>query len=122
MRTKTIEAATLAEYTVAAPVTIVEYQPGNGTRYPIHITDLRHGLNAAPPATNAYAGHGAWYVAIYTMGHGTCMLVSDTGGYLSPDYVASKLKVSEGDAVVLAEIIAKHTGRTALDASVDVAS
>ena len=34
----------------------------------------------------------------------------------------SKLKVSGGDAVVLAEIIARYTGRTALDASVDVAS
>ena len=50
------------------------------------------------------------------------MLVADNGGYLAPSYVAAKLKVSEGDAVVLAEIIARYTGRTADDASVDVAS
>jgi hypothetical protein len=42
------------------------------------------------------------------------MTVADTGGYLAPSYVAAKLKVSEGDAVVLAEIIARYTGRTAL--------
>jgi hypothetical protein len=122
MRTKSIETAIVAEFTNAAPVTVIEYQPGNGTRYSVHITDLRAHLDAAPPALNAYAGHGAYYVALYTEGHGTCMTVADTGGYLSPDYVAAKLKVSEGDAVVLAELIARYTGRTALVASVDVAS
>ena len=122
MRTKSIETAIVAEFTNAAPVTVLEYQPGNGTRYSIHITDLRSHLDGAPPALNAYAGHGAWYVALYTEGYGTCMLVADNGGYLAPSYVASKLKVSEGDAGVLAEIIARYTGRTALDASVDVAS
>lgn len=122
MRTKTIEDSIKAEHTAPANVTVIEYQPGNGTRYSIHITDMRAHLNGAPPAVNAYAGHGAWYVALYTEGHGTCMLVADTGGYLAPAYVASKLKVSEGDAVVLAEIIARYTGRTADDASVDVAS
>jgi hypothetical protein len=118
MRKDSIKAA----HTSPAPVTVLEYQPGNGTRYLIHVTDLRAHLNGAPPAVNAYAGHGAYFVALYTAGHGTCMTVADTGGYLSPDYVASKLKVGEGDALVLAEIIAKYTGRTALDASVDVAS
>jgi len=122
MRTKSIETAIVAEHTAPAPVTVLEYQPGNGTRYHLHVTDLRSHLDGAPPALNAYAGHGAWYVALYTEGRGTCMLVADTGGYLSPGYVSEKLRVSEGDAVVLAEIIARYTGRTALDASVDVAS
>ncbi len=122
MRTKSIEQATKAAHTATAPVTVLEYQPGNGTRYLIHITDLRAHLNGAPPALTAYAGRGAYYVALYTEGRGTCMTVADTGGYLAPSYVAAKLKVSEGDAVVLAEIIARYTGRTALDASVDVAS
>lgn len=117
MRTKSIEDSVKAQHTASAPVTVVEYQPGNGTRYHLHITDLREGLDQAPPAVNAYAGHGAWYVALYTEGHGTCMTVADTGGYLSPSYVAEKLKVSPGDARVLAEIIARYTGRTADDAS-----
>jgi len=121
MRTKSIEASIKAEHTASAPVTVLEYQPGNGTRYLLHITDLR-ALSEAPPQVTAYAGHGAYYVALYTEGRGTCMTVADTGGYLAPSYVAAKLKVSEGDAVVLAEIIARYTGRTALDASVDVAS
>lgn len=122
MRTKSIEKAIVAAHTAPAPVTVIEYQPGNGTRYSVHITDLRAHLDGAPPALNAYAGHGAWYVALYTEGRGTCMLVADNGGYLAPSYVASKLKVSEGDAVVLAEIIARYTGRTADDASVKVVS
>lgn len=122
MRTKSIETSIKAQHTATAPVTVIEYQPGNGTRYLVHITDLRAHLDAAPPAVNTYAGHGAYFVALYTEGHGTCMTVADTGGYLAPSYVASKLKVSEGDAVVLAELIARYTGRTALDASVDVAS
>ena len=122
MRTKPIETAIVAAHTDAAPVTIIEYQPGNGSRYSVHITDLRSHLDGAPPALNAYAGHGAWYVALYTEGRGTCMLVADNGGYLAPGYVAAKLKVSEGEALVLAEIIARYTGRMADDASVDVAS
>lgn len=122
MRTLSLEESIKAVHTTNAPVTVLEYQPGNGTRYLLHITDLRAALSEAPPQVTAYAGHGAYYVALYTEGRGTCMTVADTGGYLAPGYVAAKLKVSEGDALVLAEIIARYTGRTALDASVDVAS
>jgi hypothetical protein len=117
MRTKTIDDAIKASHTAPAPVTVLEYQPGNGTRYHLHITDLRAALSEAPPQVNAYAGHGAWYVALYTEGNGTCMTVADNGGYLAPSYVASKLKVSDGDAAVLAEVIARYTGRTADNAS-----
>lgn len=120
MRTKTLEDSIKAELTASAPVTVLEYQPGNGTRYHLHITDLRAALAGAPPRVTDRTGFGAYYVALYTEGRGTCMTVADNGGYLSPGYVGSKLKVSEGDAVVLAEIIARYTGRTALDASVDV--
>ena len=122
MRTKSIEKAIVAELTASAPVTVLEYQPGNGTRYLLHITDLRAALAGAPPRVTYRTGFGAYYVALYTEGHGTCMTVADTGGYLSPDYVAGKLKVSAGDAVVLAELIARYTGRTALPAELEVAS
>lgn len=122
MRTKTFGESIKAELTASAPVTVLEYQPGNGTRYLLHITDLRGVLSEAPPQVTAYAGHGAYYVALYTEGRGTCMTVAGTGGYLAPGYVAAKLKVSEGDAVVLAEIIARYTGRTADDATLKVAS
>jgi hypothetical protein len=121
MRTKSIERATVAELTASAPVTIVEYQPGNGTRYLVHITDLRAALAGAPPRVTDRAGHGAYYVALYTEGHGTCMTVADTGGYLAPSYVSEKLRVSAGDAVVLAELIARYTGRRADDAAVSAA-
>lgn len=110
MRTKSIEQATKVEHTVTAPVTVLEYQPNNHTRYLLHITDLR-GLDGAPSTVTDYVGRGAFFVALYTQGHGTCMTVADTGGYLSPSYVGEKLGVGAGDAGVLAEIIAKYTGR-----------
>jgi hypothetical protein len=109
MRTKTLPDS-IKSRTQCGNTTVLNYQPGNGTLYLIHLTDLRA------------MEDGCYTVALMTTGHGTCMTVADTGGYLAPGYVAAKLKVSEGDAVVLAEIIARYTGRTALDASVDVAS
>jgi hypothetical protein len=105
MRTKTLPDA-IKSRTQCGNTTVINYQPGNGSLYIIHLTDLR-----------AMEG-GVYTVALMTTGHGTCMTVADTGGYLSPGYVAEKLKVGRGDAGVLAEVIAHLTGRKADDASV----
>lgn len=107
MRTKTLPDG-IKSRTQCGNTTVINYQPGNGTLYLIHLTDLRA------------IEDGGYTVALMTTGHGTCMTVADTGGYLSPGYVAEKLKVGKADAVVLAEIIAHLTGRTADDASVAV--
>jgi hypothetical protein len=106
MRTKTI-AASVKSRTVCGNTTVLNYQPGNGTLYLIHLTDLRA------------MEDGCYTVALMTTGHGTCMTVADTGGYLSPGYVAEKLKIGKADAVVIAELIAHLTGRTAADASLE---
>lgn len=86
--------------------TVVEYQPGNGSRYHLVVTNLRE------------VGAGL-VVALMTEGHGTCMTVMPGAGYLAASYVREKLKVGLGDSVVLAELIAHLTGRTADDASLE---
>jgi hypothetical protein len=115
MRTKSIEQSIKCQYTHDS-TTILDYQPGNGSKYILHITCLDW-LKDAPPTVIDRVGGNCFTVALLTEGHGTCMTVSDTGGYLSADYVAEKLKVGYPDAVVLSEIIAMFTGRTATDAS-----
>lgn len=109
-RTKPIDKAIRVTHTVGN-VTMFEYQPGNGTRYFVHITDLRDMANAPP----TIPGHGypIYTVGLYTEGHGTCMTIQADRGYLASSYVAEKLKVGLGDASVLAEVIAHFTGRTA---------
>ena len=106
MRTKTLPES-VKSVTANGQSTSIEYQPGNGTRYKFILID------------NTKTEDGCYFVALVTLGHGTCMTVMPGAGYLSPGYVAEKLKVGHGDAVVLAEIIAHLTGRTADDASVN---
>lgn len=100
MRTKTITDAIRSRVTNSL-VTDIEYQPGNGSRYRVLIIDT--------PSN--------YVVALVTEGHGTCMTVMPNGSHLSSGYVREKLKVGLGDAVILAELIAHLTGRTADDAS-----
>lgn len=113
MRTKSIPSSLKSVIPVPAPdspntfVTSIEYQPGNGSRYKIIFID------------QTKAEEGCYTVALMTEGHGTCMNVMPNGGYLSAGYVREKLKVGLGDAVILAELIAHLTHRTAADASLE---
>ena len=107
MRTKTLPDSVKSR-TQCGNTTVINYQPGNGSRYTLHLMDLRA------------MEDGGYTVALMTEGHGTCMTVMPGAGYLSAGYVAEKLKVGKADAVVLAEVIAHLTGRTADDASVAV--
>lgn len=81
-----------------APVRFWAYCPGNGTRYELVATSFEP------------LGHkGQWLVSLVNMGG--CMVVWEDG-YLSPDYVAEKLRprigsFGDGDAVPLAEGIMK---------------
>lgn len=105
MRTKSI-LASIKSTIPNGPVTVIEYQPGNGSRYKVTLID------------QTKAGEG-YIAALMTEGHGTCMNVMPNGGYLSAGYVREKLKVGLGDAVILAELIAHLTHRTAADASLE---
>ena len=84
------------------PVTVVEYQPGNGSRYEVHFTDMG--------AFNM-DGNPRWTVSLLTVGSGTAMTLAEKG-YLDPSYVAEKLKVGMPDAIVLTQLISHVTGRT----------
>lgn len=112
MRTKSIEEATKFLVSLPAHVTVLEYQPGNGTRYVLQITYL-----AGDPSLDNVGLNDMYTVALLTSGCGACMTVRAGGGYLSPGYVGEKLKLGFHEARVLAEIIAKHTDRPADDAS-----
>lgn len=105
MRTKPI-ADSIKSMIPCGNTTVLEYQPGNGSRYIIHLTDLR-----------SMGGHRVF--ALMTEGHGTCMTVMPGAGYLASGYVREKLKVGLGDSVVIAELIAHLTGRRADDASLE---
>jgi hypothetical protein len=98
-------------------ITMVEYQPGNGTRYTLQIVDYT-GINTPTPTVNLNPlvaramddmGFGGNYtVASMCDGKGTVMTVRP-GGFLAASYVQEKLRVCEADARVLAEIIATYT-------------
>lgn len=93
-------------------VRIVEYQPGNGTRYVLVITRV------AEPATSpekrdklGTGGEVATYlVAKLNAGAGTAMLVGGVKHFLHYSSVQEKLKVGISDAVVLAELIGTLLG------------
>lgn len=103
MRTKSIVDSIKSMIPCGNATTLV-YEPGNGTRYEIVLTDLRA------------MGEG-YIVSLLTTSPGTCMRVADSGGYITATYVRSKLGVGLGDAVILAELIAHLTGRKADDAT-----
>jgi hypothetical protein len=92
-------------------ITMVEYQPGNGTRYTLQIVDYT-GTNALNPlvarAMDDMGFGGNYTVASMCDGKGTVMTVRP-GGFLAASYVQEKLRVCEADARVLAEIIATYT-------------
>lgn len=118
MRTKSIQDSIKTQHTIGN-TTVIEFQPGNSTRYLIHLTDLRE-LDRAPESiNNTKTEDGCYVVCLMTEGHGTCMTVMPGAGYLASGYVREKLKVGLGDSVVIAELIAHLTGRLADDASLE---
>ena len=112
MRTKPIAEGVRNRHSAFTSTTMVNYQPGNGTRYILTITNL---LDPHPAAEAMDLG-GCFLVCL--VNQGTCMTLRQ-GGFLAPAYVAEKLKVGMGDAVILAEFLAQHCGRTAPDASLE---
>jgi hypothetical protein len=109
-RTKSLEDSCRANDTYPNPVRVVDYQPGNGTRY--HLVFV--GPYVPTFATEKLDLAGCYTVTHLVDGKGRTMTVANTGTYLSMDYVAEKLGLSSTeDAKVLAEVIAHFTGRRA---------
>lgn len=91
---------------------VIDYCPGNGTRYLLVISDLggieKWGLDLLGRT-------GRCYLVSWMNGgvSGRCMTVGSSD-FLHYSYVREKLGCSEVDAVVLAEAIAHFCGLTAV--------
>jgi len=88
---------------------LVEYQPGNGTRYLLLITSVR-------TIEGAEAKLGLQYnsVIVTDMLHSRTMVLAPEG-FLHWQYVKEKMELrSIPDAVVLAELLGHITGREAI--------
>lgn len=103
LRTKPIaESVTADEHD--GPVRVVEYQPGNGTRYVLTIVELG-GL--ARRALESIGVDGGWTVVVHN--YRAAMTVRPDG-YLGPHFVRPQLDCSIHDAVVIAEIVGHLLG------------
>lgn len=89
-----------------ADTTVVNYQPGNGSRYTIVVTRITH------PKACKVLNFSDSAVVVNVLGMGSMVIA--THGYLTYGYVQQKLKCSLSDAIVLAEVIGHLTGREAM--------
>ena len=106
-RTKrTIAEGITATNSNEARVHFVEYQPGNGTRYVLQLTDL--GLERP----GSIVGAIRWIVTRLHCPNSGTVLLGNTG-YLHWSYIGEKFGVSRTDAVVLTELIGYLIGRLA---------
>jgi hypothetical protein len=80
---------------------LVDYQPGNGTRYWLSIIDTQHCTDEA----NKRLGFGDKTGYIITdLNRGRSMFLSDVG-FIAAGYVQDKLECGISDAYVLAELL-----------------
>jgi len=88
-------------------VRIVEYQPGNGTRYMLVITRVAEPASSSELRNALGTGdqRDTYLVAKVNGGFGTAMLVGGVHHLLHYSSVQEKLGVGLSDAVVLAELI-----------------
>jgi len=109
MRTKGFEEAIRWQTDATSQCKVMEYQPGNGSRYIIMFTRV-------PLAACEEIGCNkqSWLVSLPDGAHmGHCAVLKE-GGYLDPSYVAEKFSFSQSwsnDVLVLTEIIGRVLGR-----------
>ena len=113
------EAIKRHEYTEKEPidgsgVAFVDYQPGNGTAYRFFLTRVE-----PKSAFGLWLGFGesaGWIVSwVPDQSHAFNNIhIVASGSYLDPYYVQAKLGCGISDAVVLTEVFAHLTGRSAM--------
>lgn len=104
LRSKPIADAILKNVPCVGATRVVEYQPGDGTRYELVFSDVGGGCCGSANAV---------LVTVVNFPRSPSMLVERDHGFLSPTYVAEKMGVSAPSAITLAEVIAHFTGREA---------
>ena len=113
-RTRSWDRAIVAQHKLGGNVTLVEYQPGNGTRYGVTFVYVPKDI-AGPEAPRSYINAPCWIVSLADMN--CAMEVAESGNLLHWGYVAEKLSnrrrhpMGPADAVPLAELIGRITGR-----------
>lgn len=95
---------------------LVDYQPGNGTRYVVAFQRVPFADSSSDSGVAVLERVGLpLEVAIVSWIHeGKCMALDLDGGVLHWSYVQEKLRCNEPSAVVLAELFAFVLGRTAM--------
>ena len=88
-------------------VSIVEYQPGNSTRYVVSFVKLNIGEKAADVVG---CTSGDYLITILEGLRDRPSVILRTGGYLCPSYLEHKIGVGEGDSAVLVPLIGTFIG------------
>lgn len=109
MRTKDFEEAIRWQTDAISQCKVLEYQPGNGTRYVLMFTKVPQAA-----CDGIGANKSSWLVSLPDGAHSGHCAVFKEGGWLDPSYVMEKLgfKLSQTDDVlVLTEIIGRILNR-----------
>jgi hypothetical protein len=120
-RTKSWEDAIVEHVKLGENVQLVEYQPGNGTRYGVTFVYVPKGYAGDDPRPRRYIPAPCWIVAIPD--HNCTMEVHADGGFLHWTYVAEKLnkkrkyQLSAADIVPVTELIGRITGREVISSA-----
>jgi len=85
----------------------ITWQPGNGTRYDLILTQLE--VDTVGPKSGSWILVGPW-----TDRPRVIFLDGATGGILHYSYIAEKFNVGPHDASVIALMVAPHVGREAV--------
>ena len=108
---KNMTEAVVASYR-NGPVTFMEYQPGNGTRYQIVISSF---VNLSAEVTDRIGCEcDSVLVSLLNFPGVSPMIVKPNGGLLHYGYVMEKMKLGMGDAVAIAILIGWFLGRPAI--------
>jgi len=91
--------------TSTQPGEMVEFQPGNLTRYEVYFQKLS-GMISEPLGY----GFGATLIVFCNMKNRPSIILPDNNGYLSLDYFMEKTGMDEGDAAPLVALISDRLG------------
>lgn len=84
---------------------MLEFQPGNGTRYEVYFQKLS-GMISEPLGH----GHSATLIVFCNVRNRPSIIIPDHCGYLSLDYFVEKTGMDEGDAVPLVALVSDRLG------------
>jgi hypothetical protein len=103
-RTKTVEQGIVLRAALNESL-FIEYQPGNGTRYPLLITPIHDFPTEARSRMGAGREPPTGRELMVTLFRDEYRTVLVGGFFLAPSYLQEKLGVGEVDAVIIGELL-----------------